>query len=102
MDECIQIDYSWKPGNNNNCENFLIELKNSTVYTTSRVLIVSRDEIDIRSQLLPIIGGLMEQSMFKFKILKDDVHHDVALFSKSVVERKLSNKDPHLQKELAT
>ena len=102
LDECIQTEYSWKPGKNNNRENFLIELKNCTVRTTSRVLIVSRDEIDIRSQLLPTIDGLMEQSMFECKISKDDVHHDISLFSKSVVERKLPNKDPHLQKELAT
>lgn len=101
LDECAQRDSSWKPGTIDNRENFLSELKNSTTNTASRILVVSRDEIDIKYQLHPVMNDSIQRTLLEIKISKDDVHHDIALFSKATVDKKLPEKTPEFRNELA-
>lgn len=101
LDECTPENHYGGSGQTDNRENFLSELKNSTAHTKSRILVVSRDEIDIRSQLHPTVIGPMQQTMLEIKISNDDVHHDIELFSKSVVESKLPKKALDFRNELS-
>jgi ankyrin repeat protein len=130
LDECV------KAGDRR--ADFLSQLKRSVAHTASRLLIVSRDEPDIRSELCaaspaaadggdsngnimamydapspaclmtsrlpsqqlqpPPPGGIC---LTELSISEADVHDDVARFSRSIVDRKLPNKDAELRQTLA-
>jgi ankyrin repeat protein len=80
---------------------FLHDLKERIKETATRVLISSRDEWDIKTELdqpkMQVPGLLMLQC----KISVEDVRHDISLFSKSVVDRKLPTKKDDLKEDLA-
>ncbi|KAF4470584.1 Ankyrin repeat domain-containing 52 [Fusarium albosuccineum] len=75
---------------------FLKALKETVAETSARVLIVSRDDPVIRK-------GLMEETpeFTEYQISPDDVRADVATYSRSVVDKKLSNKSDQIRAELA-
>lgn len=100
FDECNQSNDNWRTAEKNIRQNFLIEFKNSVAPATTRVLVISRDEVDIRSQMSPDLANPAEQIMYECRISKDDVQFDINLFSKSIVNRKLSNKNDAFRKEL--
>ena len=80
---------------------FLQKLKTAVANTRARIFISSRDETDIRAELSSKtrVTGL---STFECKISKEEVQHDIALFSKHVVDAKLSNKSEQVRSDLAT
>jgi ankyrin repeat protein len=80
---------------------FLQKLKKATQRTLSRILIFSRDETDIKAELSPVMVQSAGHVMLECRISKEDVRHDISLFSKSVVERKLPKKDDDLKQSLA-
>jgi ankyrin repeat protein len=102
LDECTQTENSGRTVEENVRQDFLINLKKSLMSTSARLLVISRDEVDIRSEMSSNVENPMEQTMYECSISKDDVQPDIALFSRSIVDRKLSNKDDLLRKELAT
>ncbi|MCJ1462826.1 hypothetical protein MMC07_001429 [Pseudocyphellaria aurata] len=101
FDECLISDKQSGKAGSTSRKNFLEELKTSVAHTTTRILLVSRDEIDIRSQMSPEVANPTEETMYKYKILMEDVKSDIGLFSKSVVDKKLSKKDNTLREQLA-
>jgi ankyrin repeat protein len=80
---------------------FLQRLKKATERTLSKILIFSRDETDIKAELSPMMVQSVGHVMLECRISKEDVRHDISLFSKSVVERKLPKKDDDLKQSLA-
>ena len=80
---------------------FLANLKKAVAGTTTRILVASRDEGDIRSELDPVYQNSVEQTLLKCRISKDDIQADIALYSKHTVDKKLSRKDESIRKELA-
>ncbi len=118
LDECMQVDDRRK--------GFLAQLKRCVAHTAARILIVSRDEVDIRSELTPPphqendddsdkgddhsaddalssvravrLAGI---ALSELPITETDVYADVGRFSRSVVDRKIPNKQPALRAELA-
>jgi ankyrin repeat protein len=80
---------------------FLHDLKEKTKGTATRILIFSRDELDIRTELeepkVQVPGLLILQC----KISVEDVRHDISLFSKSVMDRKIPSKEDNLKEDLA-
>ena len=69
--------------------------------TETRVFIASRDELDIRAEILhePVATGLR---MLECKVIVESIRSDIALFSKSVVDEKLSNKSEEIRTDLAS
>ncbi|KAL9596193.1 MAG: hypothetical protein Q9179_004702 [Wetmoreana sp. 5 TL-2023] len=80
---------------------FLARLKMSLATTSCRVLLVSRDEVDIRSQLSSSNQYPSGLTMYERMISVEDVQSDVEVFSRSIVDNKLSNKDDVLREEIA-
>ncbi|WYZ35989.1 hypothetical protein EsH8_X_000636 [Colletotrichum jinshuiense] len=85
LDEC-----TWLGENRNSRDSvacFLEELRQAISNTTARVLIVSRNEPEIRQGLLRFSG------FSEYVISPEDVHADNIAYSKSIVDNKLPNKD---------
>ena len=80
---------------------FLQKLQEATKRTTSRILITSRDETDIYSELAPKPGRDTSHIIYYCKITEEEVRHDISRFSRSVVDKKLPNKDSSLRQDLA-
>ncbi|MCJ1380976.1 hypothetical protein MMC17_004085 [Xylographa soralifera] len=81
---------------------FLANLKKAVAGTTTRILVASRDESDIRSELAPRYQNSVEQTLLQCRISKDNIQADIALYSKHTVDKKLSKKtDESTRKELA-
>jgi ankyrin repeat protein len=81
---------------------FLKRLKQSIAGTATRILISSRDEIDIKAELSSDNNKASGQILIECMITKDDVQEDVTLYSRSVVDKRLPKKDEILREKLAT
>lgn len=102
LDECTQTDTYWKAAEENMRQDFLEELKISIEDTTTRVLVVSRDEIDIRSGVYYDAGNEATQTVSEYRLSRNDVQPDLALFSRNIVDQRLPNKGDALRQEFAT
>lgn len=80
---------------------FLQDLKKATRGTGSRILISSRNETDIEAELSPAKFRDPGHNMLQCRVRSLDVRHDISLFSRSIVDKKLPNKDDRLRQELA-
>ena len=80
---------------------FLRKLKQSTAGKATRILISSREEIDIKAELSPETNQAPGQILLEHKIAKKDIREDVKLYSRSVVDKKLPKKDEILREKLA-
>jgi ankyrin repeat protein len=80
---------------------FLQKLKKATDQTTARVLITSRNETDIESELSSEPSDDNGTVIIRCRITHEDVDNDISLFSKSLVDEKLPRKDERLRQELA-
>ena len=80
---------------------FLINLKSSLVQTSSRVLVTSRGEPDIRAELTPPDITNASPDLFSYEISQDDTFSDLSLYSRNVVEQKLGKKEISFKQELA-
>jgi ankyrin repeat protein len=86
---------------NNVRSQFLQKLKKATDRTTIRVLITSRNETDIETELSQESTDNLRTIILRCKIAHEDVDNDISLFSKSLVDERLPRKDEHLRQELA-
>ncbi|TIC90201.1 Vegetative incompatibility protein HET-E-1 [Colletotrichum higginsianum] len=85
LDEC-----TWLGENRNDGDSvvrFLNELRQSITDTTARILVVSRNEPEIRQGLLQFPG------FSEYAISPEDVRDDNVAYSRSIVNSKLPNKD---------
>ncbi|KAI9730211.1 MAG: hypothetical protein M1834_005975 [Cirrosporium novae-zelandiae] len=80
---------------------FLQELKMAVAGTEARVLIISRDEVDIKSQICSAAENRPEYVMLECRISKSDTQSDITLYSKSIVDEKLSKKPQSIREEFA-
>lgn len=88
LDECLRSDNNQNSGDDCSRRAFLVKLKRSISSTTSRLLIVSRDEGDIRSGIC-LDAMSLKLINYECGISKTDVQSDVTLFSKRVADEKL-------------
>ena len=102
LDECPRSDENQNRGDDCSRRAFLVKLKRSISQTTSRLLIVSRDEGDIRSGICLDAMMSLKLTTHECGISKTDVQSDVTLFSKCVVDEKLWKKQDVLRQDLAT
>ena len=80
---------------------FLADLQMAVMGTRSRVLIVSRDELDIRQCLGAAEAYANGPSLYEHQISIADVEWDILAFSRSVVATKLANKSDSIRDEIA-
>jgi ankyrin repeat protein len=88
------------PQSNDNRVDFLHRLKQVSAKTATRFLITSREEVDIKAMLSPADQS-KGQILLEYRISAKDVKNDVILYSKSIVDRKLPNKNEKLRTKLA-
>ncbi|KAL2046479.1 hypothetical protein ABVK25_011834 [Lepraria finkii] len=102
LDECLRSENNRASGDDCNRRAFLVKLKGSISQTTSRLLIVSRDEGDIRSGICLDAMTSLKLTTYEYGISKTDVLSDVMSFSKCIVDNKLWKKSEILRQDLAT
>ena len=81
---------------------FLRRLKKTTEGTSTRILVSSRDEVDIRSELLSECSQTTGLVILECKISKGDVRDDITFYSRNIVNEKLPQKNEALRQDLAS
>ncbi|KAI2608917.1 uncharacterized protein GGS25DRAFT_492130 [Hypoxylon fragiforme] len=92
LDECTGTRYS--------LEEFMASLKQAVSNSKSRLIIFSRNESDIRNGLRVEVSS-NAWDLIEYCISPDDVKPDATLFSHSIVNRQLQNKDKSDREYLA-
>ncbi|KAL9630198.1 MAG: hypothetical protein Q9164_006540, partial [Protoblastenia rupestris] len=80
---------------------FLHEIKKAVASTRVKVLVTSRNEVDIESELSASATQPPKHIMLECKVTKDNVKGDVDLYSQSVVAKKFSRHGDSFRRELA-
>jgi ankyrin repeat protein len=80
---------------------FLQKIKKAVCRAACRILITSRNETDIESELSQETVDDPGLIIMRCRITNEDAGHDISLFSKSLVDEKLPKKDDRLRQELA-
>ena len=103
IQECIFVlDGFDKYSQTDDCRaGFLQDLKTRVAHTASRIIVASRDEPDIRSELTSTNPYSAEPTLLWYRISQDDTHADINLYSKSLVDSKLQKKDNSFRRDLA-
>lgn len=96
LDECTWLSRGSNPGRGDSISSFLEKLDRAVASSATRVLIVSRDEPEIRSGV-----ENMQSTIFEYNILPEDVESDVKRFSRSIVDRKLSKKSESFRNDIS-
>jgi len=100
LDECAWAE-KWKSNNDDSLTSFFESVNQAVAHTTTRILILSRDEPEIRYGFRAILAGDSNQGLNEYQIRPDDVRSDAMLFSRSIVNKKLTNKSETLKHELS-
>lgn len=100
-DECIKPDLQSKNSVNDRSV-FLRKLVAVAKDLKVRLLLVSRPESDIRTQLSFNSSDSSPETFLEYEITRQDTEVDINSFSSHVVEQELPNKLPTLQKEIAS
>lgn len=79
-------------------KDFLVQLKDSIAGTSCRIALFSRNEVDIRSEIVELPG----LKVYTHRIEKEDVKDDITTLSQSIVDSKLPNKDMAVRSDLAS
>ncbi|KAK1985680.1 prion-inhibition and propagation-domain-containing protein, partial [Colletotrichum cereale] len=85
LDECTWLGETQNGANS--VAHFLSELRQAIADTTARIMVISRNELEIRYGLSQFPG------FSEYTISPEDVHTDNIAYSRSIVDNKLSNKD---------
>ena len=101
LDECAWAEEKWKSNNDDSPKRFFESVKRAVAHTTTRILILSRDEPEIRYGLRAVLAGDSHQGLNEYQIRPDDVRSNAMLFSRSIVDKKLANKSETLKNELS-
>lgn len=100
FDECFAYESEVQRKCGFSRASFLRQLNSSVMDTPSRLVIVSRDENDIRSALNRSEDSIVEHEVVEYGIKREDVQVDIERFSAQQVEASLSKKPVELRKEL--
>ncbi|KAJ6095378.1 hypothetical protein N7486_006124 [Penicillium sp. IBT 16267x] len=99
LDECSWVGDGYKNDDGDSISNFLETLRSVVGGTQTRILIVSRDEPEIRNCLSnddsdDVITG-------RHRIRPGDVRSDIETYSRSIVNKKLSNRTEATKEDIA-
>lgn len=101
LDECAWTKDGYNTTDDDSSHGFLIALKNAIAQTNSRVLISSRNQVNIRSEIYVIPSHDSDQMVYEVSISSHDVQSDLKLFSQHVVNTKSKNKDEAIRNRLS-
>ncbi|RDW85385.1 hypothetical protein BP5796_03710 [Coleophoma crateriformis] len=101
LDECTWVEEKWKTDDAKSLTGFFDSIKQAVTHKTARILILSRDEPEIRHGLRTTLIDDVKQGFSEYKICPDDVRSDAMSFSRSVVDKQLTNKSEKLKEELS-
>ncbi|CAG8940955.1 unnamed protein product [Penicillium salamii] len=98
LDEC-----TWSRGGDDSVTVFLETIKEAAEGTTTRILVVSRSEPEIRDGVISPSPGT---TVFQHKISLEDVSSDIQLYSMSIVQNRLPRKTEatklHISQKMAS
>lgn len=105
LDECIDQD-PFRRGRVATCglrEQFLADLQENVESSSAKVLIISRDEVDIRHSLLGNDSPeeASNSPVVEYAITDIDTQDDLRLFSLAIVQKRLGSSQKALQETLA-
>ncbi|ETS78829.1 hypothetical protein PFICI_08682 [Pestalotiopsis fici W106-1] len=100
LDECSSKG-PWSPTQNDGLQKFIHKSIEAIRGTTSRILLTSRVEQDIRNGLSEIDGSGIGIKMIEYSITPSDVRPDATKLSESIVSRNLQNKSQKFRDEIA-
>ncbi|KAJ5494850.1 hypothetical protein N7463_010937 [Penicillium fimorum] len=89
LDECSWFRGNENSGGSDSIASFMNALRQATIGTAARIMIVSRDEPEIRTCLSDDTNGA---PFSEHKITPKDVRCDVESYSRSIVQKRLSKK----------
>lgn len=99
-DECVKPDLATKNSVNDRSV-FLRKLLTIAKDLKARILLVSRPEPDIRTQLNFSSSDANPEAFLEYEITPQDTEADISAFSSNMVEQELPNKPPALKNEIA-
>ena len=97
LDECAGCGEGWELDNTSSVGSFLRMVQQAVAGTTTRIMITSRDEPEIRQ----CIVRQADITTFEYKISPGDVQPDTVLYSRSLVDSHLHNKDENVRGEIS-
>ncbi|KAL2811883.1 hypothetical protein BJX63DRAFT_422112 [Aspergillus granulosus] len=97
LDECSWVKDNQKPDDGDSLDSFMEALAGATTDQATRILIVSRDEPEIRT-CLSHETGIFPCS--EYKITPEDVESDIISFSRNIVHRRLPKKPDTMKEDL--
>ncbi|KAE8137940.1 hypothetical protein BDV38DRAFT_270964 [Aspergillus pseudotamarii] len=97
LDECDWVKGSWPGNSDDSITSFLRTLRGATTGTSTRIMIISRDEPEIRRGLS---NNDSYDPVFEHRITPEDVQNDILTYSRSIVEEKLSTKSDEAKDEI--
>jgi len=105
LDECIDQD-PFRRGRVATCglrEQFLADLQENVESSSAKVLIISRDEVDIRHSLLGDDSPeeASNSTVVEYEIIDSDTQDDLRLFTLATVQKRLGSSQKALQESLA-
>ncbi len=102
FDECAQINPTIRVQTNDGQARFLRELVSELAKTHVNVLLISRDNVDIRTELTSELINKTPILFYEYGITKADTADDISVFSKSMIDGKLPRKSEDVRAEIAT
>ncbi|KAJ4859893.1 ankyrin repeats (3 copies) domain-containing protein [Trichoderma breve] len=96
LDECTWLNKGNNPGRRDSITSFLENLDQAITNSATRVLIVSRDESEIRCGVED-----MKTTIFEYSVLPEDVDSDTKRYARSIVDKKLSKKSEPLKVDIS-
>ena len=91
LDECNHLADDHRAKHRDTPAGFLEALLELTQDTATRLLVVSRDEPEIRACFIPV-EGTYHGSFFEHKITPNDVSSDIALYAEDIVDNALASR----------
>ncbi|KAH6676757.1 hypothetical protein B0J14DRAFT_360351 [Halenospora varia] len=101
LDECAWAEEKWKSNDENSPTGFFESIKTAVMHTTTRILILSRDEPEIRYGFRAVLASNSNHGLKEYQIRPNDVQSDAMLLSWSIIKQKLANKSETVKHELA-
>ncbi|CAI7565786.1 unnamed protein product [Penicillium glandicola] len=100
LDECRWVEQDYSSNDGASMVTFLEALRQAIAGTSTRILIVSRDEPEIRACLFNE-AGVNDAVVTQHSITPEDVRYDLEMFSRSIVDKKLSTKTEATKGDIA-
>ncbi|KAK8147549.1 hypothetical protein G3M48_001448 [Beauveria asiatica] len=96
LDECAGADQGWD-ADDSSVSKFLETIQQAVAGTTTRIMIVSRSIPEIRQSIVRNGGA----TWLDYSLTCDDVRTDTELYARSIVEKKLHNKDETIRADIS-